>query len=347
MALAQGRGDGRSAATFLREALGLAVCIGSVIALCGWFGAEPLIRTIVVASNSGSTTTAAGNFSSLVLPAASYLRVRALVMPFALAGMVAQSAFLAWKRPVYPLFAMAASAVMNLAGDIVLCQRYQMGCFGAGVATAAAQFIGTIFLLQMLSTQGNNSNLPVNLQIRDNDFGSDTKDQQKKNPGGNMLQLLKWPGLRRAARFGRLAGPICFVLLTKTAMYGSVIFFTSSLGTEQLAAHVATYSVFIFFAVVGDSTNQAAQAYLPARLHNVRAVRKLVYTLLCVGFCVGLLASSCSGGMLYFFPQLFTKNNNVINVMRNTVPSVSFTMLVHAMGITAEGMLMAVSFFIL
>ena len=313
LALAEGRGDGKTAAKFLREALALSGIVGIAIAAAGWFGAEPLLRSVFMTG---------GGDLALLQPASEYLKVRALVMPACLVGMVTQSAFLAWKRPVYPLVAMVVSAIFNLGGDIVLCNRFGMGCLGAALATAAAQVSGTIFLMHMLAQQGRASNLPATVQP--------------------FAAVMRWPGLRSFSRFALLAGPICFILFTKTLMYGSVVFFTSSLGTEQLAAHVATYSVFIFFAVIGDSTNQAAQAYLPARLHNTGAVRKLVTILLCVGLCVGVVASLCSGGVLYAFPNMFTQNANVIRVIRDTVPSISLTMMFHAMGITAEGMLMAV-----
>ena len=312
LAVAEGKGDGKSAAKFLKEALALSGMIGLAIAVAGWYGSEPLLRTVL---------TKGGGDIALLRPAADYLKVRALVMPACLVGMVTQSAFLAWKKPVFPLISMAVAASFNLVGDIVLCNRYGMGCLGAALATAAAQVSGTVFLMRMLGQQGRASNLPAAVQP--------------------FAAVLRWPGWRSFARFAVIAGPISFILLTKAAMYGSVIFFTSSLGTKQLAAHVATYSVFVFFAVIGDSTSQAAQAYLPARLHNTAAVRKLVAILLGVGLCVGVFASACSGGMLYALPRIFTQDGAVIRVIRSTAPSVSLTMIFHAMGITAEGMLMA------
>ena len=91
LALAEGRGDGNGAATFLREAIGLATVLGIFIAFAGWFGSEPLLRSIVDASSSNAVNTT--NNMNLVLPAANYLKARSVVMPFALSGMVALSTF--------------------------------------------------------------------------------------------------------------------------------------------------------------------------------------------------------------------------------------------------------------
>uniref|UniRef100_A0A7S3KZX6 Protein DETOXIFICATION n=1 Tax=Amphora coffeiformis TaxID=265554 RepID=A0A7S3KZX6_9STRA len=86
----------------------------------------------------------------LLAYATKYTRIRALVAPFSVLGMVAQSFCLANLKSRAPLMAVAAASVINIAGDVMLRSH---GVVGAAIATAVASTCATGILLRAVRTQ--------------------------------------------------------------------------------------------------------------------------------------------------------------------------------------------------
>lgn len=55
-----------------------------------------------------------------------------------------QAHFLACRAPRVPMLATAIAAVVNLVGDVVLCQGFGMGVRGAAAATSGARAATTL-----------------------------------------------------------------------------------------------------------------------------------------------------------------------------------------------------------
>ena len=71
--------------------------------------------------------------------AADYVRIRALGLPASVAYTVLQAYFLACRAPRGPMLATAVASVVNLVGDILLCQGFGWGVAGAAAATTGAR----------------------------------------------------------------------------------------------------------------------------------------------------------------------------------------------------------------
>ncbi|MBW3621417.1 MAG: MATE family efflux transporter, partial [Actinobacteria bacterium] len=128
VARAAGAGDTGAAGRRVSHAGQAALVLGLAVGLAVFVLAEPLIRV-------------SGAVPDLVGPAASYLRIRAVGIPFLLLGYVGHGAFRGISDTTTPLWIVAAANVVNAGLTILLVLRWGWGIDGAAWGTVAAEVL--------------------------------------------------------------------------------------------------------------------------------------------------------------------------------------------------------------
>jgi len=181
--------------------------------------------------------------------AAGYVRVRALGLPFLLVGNALTAALLGSKDAVSPLVAMAASAAVNVAGDVLAVGVLGRGVRGAAEATALAQAASCgVLAVQAARTLGRGAAGPA-AYARDLLFGP----PGARKPGGRG--------------FGTFAGPVLLLVASKLASFGVLTYGAARLGAVPLASHQLAFTLYLLASLVLDAmAGQTAQAFLPPLL---------------------------------------------------------------------------------
>jgi putative MATE family efflux protein len=128
VARASGAGDLAVAGRRVSHAGQVALLLGLVVAAAVALSAEPLIRL-------------SGAVPELVGPAAGYLQVRAVGVPFLLVGYVGHGAFRGVSNTATPLWIVAIANAVNAGLDVLLILRWGWGLQGAAWATVAAEVL--------------------------------------------------------------------------------------------------------------------------------------------------------------------------------------------------------------
>ena len=156
VARAMGAGDRRAAGERVAHAgvvgLGLGLAVAATIAVL----APLLLRGF-------------GAVSGLVAPAATYLRVRAVGVPFALLGMVGHGAFRGVSDTRTPLVVTVVANLINAALDIGLVFGLHLGLSGIAWATVAAEVTTVVLFALVLRRMGlplTGHGLPSRAQLR-------------------------------------------------------------------------------------------------------------------------------------------------------------------------------------
>ena len=93
-----------------------------------------------------------------------------------------------------------------------------------------------------------------------------------KKPRSDYLERLK-----------SVAGPVMMVALIKCIFVGAIVRSATAISPEASAANGVLFTVYFFFAVVGEGVSQAAQAFLPPQLGNFEKASKLAFNIMLVG----------------------------------------------------------------
>jgi hypothetical protein len=198
-----------------------------------------------------------------------YAKIRAFAAPVALPTIVAQAAFLTVKDSWTPLAAVLIGAAVNVVGDLVLINSYNLGIVGAAAATAASQFAGAFYLLvvALRKVRGavNQDPLPSPSP------SSSPSPSLSPPPHLRMWEILRkdflqFPSLKDMRTYLAFCGPYFLILLVRTILWTFTFFACSSAGATELAAHQITINLFLFFCIFGEVTSQISQSYLPSFL---------------------------------------------------------------------------------
>ncbi len=137
VARAIGAGDRAVAGRRVSHAGQVALVIGLVVAGAVAVLAEPMVR-------------ASGAVPGLVAPATTYLRIRAIGVPFLLVGYVGHGAFRGVSDTTTPLWVVAVANAVNATLDVVLVLRWGWGLAGAAWATVAAEVLVVVIFAVLL-----------------------------------------------------------------------------------------------------------------------------------------------------------------------------------------------------
>lgn len=247
--------DKRAQQRTTSHALGVAAFLGiSITTVVLSFGI-PILKWII--GDGGGSASAAKDSAIMLNEALQYARIRCLVAPLSVMGIIAQSAALASLDTWTPLLAVMIASFTNIVGDMALCVHpFQMGIKGAAIATAAASAIGSMTLL--FSTKKRMKRLSAM------DSTQNIVESSKEAP----IPFLSLPDKKSMWNLFKLAGPIFFVITGKLICYSAMTVRATSFGVLSLACHNVMLRIFFFFTTFGDSLSQSAQTMLPQVLYS-------------------------------------------------------------------------------
>ncbi|CAL1384877.1 unnamed protein product [Linum trigynum] len=236
----------------------------------------------------------AGSNNSHIVPVANtYVQIRGLAWPAILIGWVAQSASLGMKDSLGPLKALLAATAVNVIGDIVLCSFLGYGIAGAAWATMASQIVAAYMMMDSLKKKGFN---PYSISL---------------------------PTIDDLMKIFVLAGPVFVMMMSKVAFFSLLVYFTTSMSTLTLAAHQVAIQAFMMGTVWGEPLCQTAQSFMPELLFGVNQsfsrARMLLKSLMITGTILGVSLGVLGTCVLWFFPNIFTPDLEVIRVMHKVL----------------------------
>ena len=349
VARATAAGDERAAARAARSALGMAAVAGSILGALMYAFATPL-------STAYCGSTGAG-VAALVPLSATYIRIRALALPAAVMGSVAQAVCIGTKDARSPLLAVGSSALFNLCGDLVLVCGLGRGIAGAAWATTGAQYVAVLLLLRVLAIRGL---LP---RVRDGFSGGAGRSAVEEDAEAEQAT-----GGGAAAAAGEMVGsilsfaPLIFVMSMKNAIHNTAAATSASLGGAQAAAHTALFATGMLCFMIGDVGSSLCQAFLPAFLRkadgptrggdrdssaapasptfDLRAAWPTIVQLLRSTLVISASVVALATGVLTVGSGLVTHDPDVAAQILRIVPLIAVTLSLHGTAVSLEGLLM-------
>jgi Na+-driven multidrug efflux pump len=287
-----------------------------------------------------------GPTNSMIVPyAATYSVIRLVALPVGIATAVAQSAFLAVRDPWTPLKAVALTTVTNFVLDVWFVAGLKWGIGGAAAATSLSQIITLVLLIQALVKRGPEIDKVKKIVAESASRSGVTSGQsfrKVRNIGAPALRLpFKKPRDNFFRRMQTTAGPVMVVALIKCIFVGWIVRTATSISPAASAANGVLFTVYFFFAVVGEGVSQAAQTFLPAQLGNFEKSSKLAFRIMFVAVLIGIFNASISGFVPIVFPNLFTKSAEVTALIQAAAPFMGLALLAHTASMASEGCLLA------
>jgi len=319
-----GRGDSKGAQRACVVSQVCALGIGLVLAFGLWASAPLLVSKLASSSSSAAVSSPAD--AAMWAGCLTYVRIRALSFPAALAMLSAQAACLGAKDTASPTKALLLAAFVNVVGDWALTVRAGYGIAGAAWATVACQVVAAASLVGTLNRNGL---LPLRQLLR---------------------PALSFQEVRRFFAFGGFI----FVLMSKLVVYNSAVALSVVLGPTAAAAHQVLYALARVCYTMGDVPGATAQAFLPRyfgpegqggggrspRLDLVRA-RPVMARIAVMSACTALVACTVLGLVPSLLPGLFTADPAVAGLIRKTAPLAACSLLLHPAVVGIEGCLLA------
>lgn len=202
-----------------------------------------------------------GAREAMVPHALSYLRVRSVCMFLGRTRDISNQFCLAEKDAITPFFSTVVAVVVNVIGDLLLCER--LGTLGAAVATDAASAAALGFVVTRLRHRG-------------------------------LWPTLRKPSQEDFAPFAEYAGPIFLNNCSKMVAIALMGSFATRLGTAPGAAHQICISAWLLCGfTLGMPLSWAARAFLPADVEDseyLRTFRVLLAVTVFASFGGGALA---------------------------------------------------------
>lgn len=333
--------DYRELQTATSQVLGLATLLGAMLTSTIFFAGRPLLQW------------AAGGSSSpeLIQLALQYCRIRSLVAPLSILGMVAQSVCLACLDTTTPAIAVAVASLVNVLGDLALVPQF--GMVGAAAATAAASSSAALLLLRQ--TRRTMRSWREDEKRKDNGVPEVLKDFPTLGQGDltqaapAALRPVPLWSLPDPATFLSLlwkTGPIFFTIVGKIICYSALSLRATDFGVTAVAAHNVMLRVFFLHATFGDSLSQASQTFMPrvmTRSNSRSALAKLLRRLTVVAAGIGISTKLLGQMVLTKFGSSFTQDAAVLSLLmhKNTAQWVGWTLLLHPFAMMLEGCILA------
>eukprot|EP00930_Biecheleria_cincta_P090608 TRINITY_DN80005_c0_g1_i1.p1 TRINITY_DN80005_c0_g1~~TRINITY_DN80005_c0_g1_i1.p1 ORF type:complete len:483 (+),score=72.00 TRINITY_DN80005_c0_g1_i1:61-1509(+) len=196
------------------------------------------VLAVALCACARSIVTLLGASPDMMLPAVSYLRLRAIGLPAERLISIATAFCFAKKDSTTSFLLTIVCLILNIFGDCILCPRY--GADGVAIASVFAAVVGFAFLAFLLHRRGLWPR-PLDLPTKFNDV----------------------------LCFGRFAGPVFASLVLKSAVLADMTKRASVLGIKAAATHQVLSTLFLLSAVaLGNPFSWAMQAFLPPLLQK-------------------------------------------------------------------------------
>jgi len=281
-------------------ALTVAVFCGAVLSIFYAFSAPAILKALKVDP-------------MLHKSAASYIHWRGTASWAAMAQSILLTLFMVAKDAVTPLKIIAGAAVLNVAGDALLCAwPLRTGCGGAAAATALATLASTGWMVRSLNKRG-------------------------------MLPRLKVPDWKECRALMEFTGPLLAITLTRMAGFVNMQRHAMKLGMESLAGYQLCMNLLIFFILFGEPLSQLGQTKLPALIdsNNTEEAMATFKSILILSTFAALGVGSVAYLAALLGPGLFSSNVAVQAVARSAAPTLFFAVSQTIVGIAVDGCMMA------
>ena len=227
------------------HALGVASIMGLIITILIFAYGDTLLHYII--GSRGAMVNGMDLTKPIVALSWDYAKIRGVIAPITIMGMIAQAVSLATLDTRTPALAVLVACIINVFGDIFLVAKVGMGLRGAALATAAAGAASSLILIRECKKK--------------------VARWQALAPG-DKRPFISLPDLTSFVTLVKLAGPIFFVIVGKLVCYSAMTLRVSDFGMMPLATHNIMLRVFFFFCTFGDSFSLAAQSFLPKVLYG-------------------------------------------------------------------------------
>ena len=245
LALASAKDDKKLQVKTTSNALGVASILGLIITLVIFARGDAMLQNII--GSGGAMVNGVDLTEQVISSSWDYAKIRGIVAPLTIMGMIAQAVSLATLDTRTPAVAVVVASVVNVLGDLFLVAKLGMGVRGAAIATAAASAASSFVLIKEAKKK----------------IG-----RWQKSDSDDKQPFISLPDLKSFVSLSKLAGPIFFVILGKIICYSAMTLRSADFGMMSLATHNIMLRVFFFFCVFGDSFSLAAQSFLPKSLYS-------------------------------------------------------------------------------
>jgi putative MATE family efflux protein len=275
--------------------------------LCG------LVLAVLYAVLTPTMLSAMNVNPSLIPSAASYIYWRGAIAWAALAQACALQIMLATRDAVTPLVIVATAALLNIAGDYLLCMwPFRWGCAGAAAATSIATLLSSGLMLVALKRK-------------------------------DLLPKVRLPSKKEMISLSEFTGPLLAITITRLVGFVAMQRRAMTLGLQPLAAFQLCINVVTFFLLFAEPLSQLSQTNLPPLMDAddgdaILANLKSVLTL-------GLGASVSVGALAFFVTRfmtgIFTSDSGVQLMAHAAAPAVFLAVSQAIMAVTVDGAMLA------
>ncbi|CAK8536054.1 unnamed protein product [Lathyrus sativus] len=245
--------------------------------------------------------------SPMLHPALQYLKLRSLGAPAVLLSLAMQGVFRGFKDTKTPLYATVAGDATNIALDPLFIFVFRMGVTGAAIAHVISQYLISVILLWSL-----------------------VKEVDLIPPSVKHLQF------DRFLKNG-------FLLLMRVIAVTFCVTLAASLaarhGSTSMAAFQVCLQVWLAVSLLADGLAVAGQAILAGAFAN-KDYEKATATasrVLQMGLVLGAALAFILGTGLHFGAKVFTKDANVLHLIRIGIPFVALTQPLNSLAFVFDG----------
>mmetsp|Transcript_12600 Transcript_12600/g.16252 ORF Transcript_12600/g.16252 Transcript_12600/m.16252 type:complete len:277 (-) Transcript_12600:554-1384(-) len=160
--------------------------------------------------------------------------------------------------------------------------------------------------------------------------------------------FIKVPSFREFKKFMLTAGPLFFMLFTRSACFAWLASTIATAGTVSLGAYQILLRITFILTGFGDGLSLAAQSYLPS--YNLRSAQDpvshkskhmLISKIMKLAIGAGVFTSFIGAFVALKLPFLFTSDALVIAEVRKTVPLLVGVLGTYAISLPMEGILIS------
>jgi Na+-driven multidrug efflux pump len=351
--------------------LGVAALMGIVtMAICYWAGGFVLRHMVASGPMAGE----------LVHYATRYVWIRASVAVASVLGMVMQSFCLATLDTATPAKAVAVAFTVNVVGDILL-RRF--GIQGAATATAISGLLATSILflsvrkrirewrhLEIEESNRAHESMQNSIRLLLTPVANGTEVHMTNNATARFESLhalepenlsndthtakpwstpfpipfVSFPDRTSLIDLVKVAGPIFFVILAKSACYSAMTVRCADFGVLALATHCILMRVFFFYVTFGDAVSQAAQSFLPGTLYpeiRLKSFRSILRRLLIIGSLLSVFNSNAAVVILKKFGRFLSSDGSIVRLMSEQSTFLAMAVFLHPFITLFEGTVVA------
>ncbi|KAL8099563.1 protein DETOXIFICATION 42-like isoform X2 [Apium graveolens] len=245
--------------------------------------------------------------SPMLSPAQKYLKLRSLGAPAVLLSLAMQGVFRGFKDTQTPLYATLAGDITNIVLDPIFIFSFRLGVSGAAIAHVLSQYLISVVLFWRL-----------------------------------VRQVVLIPPTRKHLQFARFLKN-GFLLLMRVVAVTFCVTLAASMAAHQgpvpMAAFQVCLQVWLATSLLADGLAVAGQAILASAFarKDFDSTTATASRVLQLGLVLGLVLAIILGVGLPFAGRIFTKDGDVLHLIRVATPFVAATQPINALAFVFDG----------